>query len=77
MSAQITHEPRTVEQAACYVDTLGYVLCAACYHSGVDRPCERSRDCSGNCDRCGALLAHSIELVDGMAWIEHPMCKIF
>lgn len=77
MSAQLTHEPRTVEQAACYVDGLGYVLCAACFHAGTDRPHERSRDVYGNCDRCGAILSTSIELVDCWIVIEHPVCKVF
>lgn len=77
MSAQTTYEPRTVEQAACYVDTLGYVLCTACYHSGVSRTYERSRETYGTCDRCGALLAHSIELVDGWLTIEYTTAKIF
>jgi len=77
MSAQITHEPRTVEQAACYVNALGYVLCTGCYHSGVDRPHERSRDVYGNCDRCGELLTRSIELVDALVAIEHIPVRIF
>jgi hypothetical protein len=77
MSAQLTYEPRTIEQAACYVDELGYVLCAACYHSGVDHPYDRSLDVSGNCDRCSTLLAYSVELVDGWASIEHTPAKMF
>lgn len=77
MSAQLTYERITVEQAACYVNMHGYTLCAACHHSDVDPAYERSRDISGSCDRCGTPLANSIELVDGWAWIEHPLCKIF
>jgi hypothetical protein len=77
MSAQLTHEPRMIEQAACYVDSLGYVLCTACYHAGVSRPHERSRTIYGNCDRCGCLLSESIEVVDALIVIEHTATKIF
>lgn len=77
MSAQTSRELRTNEQAACYVDMHGRTLCTICYHSGVDHTYDRSRDTSGECERCGKSLDQSIELVDGWAIIEYTTAKIF
>jgi hypothetical protein len=76
VSAQLTYEPRSVERHVAYIDRLGYAFCACCYHTASCGPCEPSQD-TGACDGCGSSLQHSIEVVDGMALVEHTPARIF
>jgi methionyl-tRNA synthetase len=73
--------PVTVEQAVAYVDNLGNLFCVGCYHRYLPESFTRvgveSVASGDHCDRCGADMSQSVELVDGMATLEHFTCKIF